>query len=250
VYDTQGKPLPGARLGVRSTAAGGFYSGAQGKTDAKGYYEIAVPFGAAHFYNAGYAVDYGEGRAALGLHAADGEADGFASNVGGVENFVLLSYGIADRDKAQDDPRYPGNYYGGALVLSWYADDDPRWPDPKKLPPDAQFEVTLTPQGPLVDGSRGRTLVIRKPATHNVGFLGQLYVNNIPAGAYRIAAGLVGGGPLKIKETAHGGAAFGMEPREATGTAALLLRPDSAKADSAVAHHGNWNRISISLERP
>jgi protocatechuate 3,4-dioxygenase beta subunit len=68
VKDAKGKPLPNARLGVRSTAFGGAYSGAQGKTDARGYYQIAVPFGAAHFYNAGYAVSYGDGRAALGLH--------------------------------------------------------------------------------------------------------------------------------------------------------------------------------------
>jgi hypothetical protein len=250
VYDANGKPLPGARLGVRSTAAGGFYSGAQGKADAKGYYEIAVPWGAAHFYNAGYATDYGEGRAALGLHPADGEADGFASNVGEVENFVLLPYGIGDRDGVQENPRYSGNYYGGTMVLSWNVDDDPRWPDPKKLPPGTQFEVTLTPDGPLVDGSRGRTIVIRKPATHNVGFLGQLYVNNIPVGSYRITAKLLGGGALKMKETRHGGSAFGIAPKEATGTATLLLRPSSAKADGVPARHSQWEHLSITLERP
>ncbi len=251
VYDTHGKPLAGAKLGVRSTATGGFYSGAQGKSDAKGYYEIAVPFGAAHFYNAGFAVDYGEGRAALGLHPADGEEDGFASNVGEVENWVLLPYGVADREGVQENPKYCNNYYGGTVILGWYADEDPRGPDPKKLPPDGQFEVTLTPEGPLVDGSRGRPIVIRKPSTHNVGFLGQLYVNNIPVGSYRIAAKLVGGGALKMKEVGpNGGAAFGIAPKEATGTASLLLRPDSGKADEAGKAHGNWEHIQINLERP
>jgi hypothetical protein len=74
VKDLKGKPLQGAVIGARSTSAGGFYSGASAKTDAKGYYEIQVPWGAAHFYAAGYTVDWGEGRAALGLHPADGEA--------------------------------------------------------------------------------------------------------------------------------------------------------------------------------
>jgi hypothetical protein len=53
VKDAAGKPIEGAVIGVRSSATGGFHSGAQGKTDAKGYYEIQVPWGAAEFYCAG-----------------------------------------------------------------------------------------------------------------------------------------------------------------------------------------------------
>ncbi|MDQ3650398.1 MAG: pollen Ole e 1 allergen/extensin family protein [Acidobacteriota bacterium] len=57
VKDSMGKPLQGAYVGVRSSAVGGAYSGASGETDANGYYEIAVPWGAAHFYAAGYTID-------------------------------------------------------------------------------------------------------------------------------------------------------------------------------------------------
>ena len=250
VYDTKGNPLKGARIGARSTAAGGFYSGAQGKTDDKGYYEIEVPWGAAHFYCAGYAVDYDEGRAAMGLHPADGESDGFATNVGEVENFVLLPYGIADRDAIQDDPRYLNNYYGGNIILSWSVNSGSTLFDsPQNLSNDSVIEVTLTPEGPLVDGSPSRPIVIRKTVSADAPT--QLYVNNIPACAYKITANLVGGGALRMKEAGpNRNKGFGIEPKEVTGQAALLLRPSGAKAESALARHGNWEQVSIVLERP
>ncbi|HTE18175.1 MAG TPA: hypothetical protein VK689_07315, partial [Armatimonadota bacterium] len=249
VYDTNGRPLKGARLGVRSTAVGGFYSGGDAGTDEKGYYEVAVPSGVAHFYCAGYVIEYGEGIAALGLHPADGAAESFASPNGEVENFVLLPYGIADRAGVQDNPRYCNNYYGGTVILSWYIDDDrPIFSNPKYLPNDSEIEFTLTPDGPLIDGSRGRPIVIRKKVSSST--TGQLYINNIPVGPYQVTAKLVGGGALRMRETGpNGGQAFGIEPKEATGKAALLLRPSGAKANSAGAAHGNWAQISISLER-
>jgi hypothetical protein len=248
VKDLKGKPLSGAHIGVRATAVGGAYSGAQGKTDAKGYYEIQVPFGAAHFYNAGYAVDYGDGRAALGLHPADGELDSFASNVGGVENFVLMPYGIADRDGVQENPRYSGNYYGGCVVFSWsIADERPIFASPSDIPANSVLELTLTPQTPLLDGSKGRTFVIRKSTED--GF-GQLYVVNIPLATYKLGAKIVGGGALKMKEVGpNGGTLFGIDPKEGEGTVSLQLRPSTAKADRVTAAHGNWEHISVSLKR-
>ena len=247
VYDTKGKPLVGARIGVRSTAAGGFYSGASAKTDARGYYEIAAPWGAAHFYNAGYVIDYGEGRAALGLFPADGEADSFASTSGVVENWVLTPYGVADRDAAQDNPQYANNYYGGDIILGYDVTNESS-SGGKALPANAEIELTLTPDGPLLDGSKGRTILIRK----NVGttIFGQLYINNIPVGAYRITA-RAGGRELRMRETGpYRSKSFGLDPKEATGSANLLLRPSSAKADMVIAGKGNWDQISITLERP
>ncbi len=71
VKDWTGEPLQGAAIGVRASYFAGQYSGAQGKTDANGYYEFVVPRGSAHFYNAGYSMNWGDGIAAVGLHPAD-----------------------------------------------------------------------------------------------------------------------------------------------------------------------------------
>jgi len=238
VKDASGKPLQGAVVGARSTAVGGAYSGGSGTTDEKGYYEFSVPLGAAHFYAAGYSVSYGEGRVAMGLYPADGEASQFASNVGGVENWVLVPYGIADPDAAQDDPRDSNNYFGGHFVLSWIGGD---------VPENATVEVVLTPQGSLIDGTPAPTFVIRK----NTGSSStQLYVNNVPAAVYRFEARIVGGGPLKIREVGQGrSASFGLEPKDGVGSLTLQLRPKTAKASLATAGKGNWGRVSIDLSQ-
>lgn len=249
VYDSNGRPLKGAKLGVRSTAVGGFYSGSSATTDEKGYYEITAPAGVAHFYCAGYAVEHGEGLAAVGLHPADGTAGNFATPNGEVKNFVMLPYGIADRAKAQDDPRAGGNYYGGTVVLGWTIDDERGvFSSPNYLPNNSTIEFTLTPSGPMLDGSRGRTIVIRK--TVGASSPNQLYVNNIPVGPYQVSAKLVGGGALKLRETGpYGNRPFGLEPKQATGKATLLLRPNTADAGSVPAAYGSWSQVSITLER-
>jgi hypothetical protein len=249
VRDAKGRPLKGAKIGVRSTATGGFYSGGSTKSDDKGFYEVQVPLGVAHFYCAGYAVDYGEGRAAMGLHPADGDAESFASTKGAVKNWVMLPYGIADRDGVQENPRYCNNYYGGTVIFSWYVDDDGGFSQPTRIPDKSEIEITLTPTGPLVDGSKARPIVLRKAISGSAS--SQLYVNNIPVGAYKMAAKIVGGGPLRMREVGpNGGSAFGIEPKDAKGEANLLLRPAGAKPESAGAMHGNWDHISVALERP
>ena len=249
VYDSNGKPLKGAQIGVRSTIAGGFYSGAAAETDAKGYYEIKPPVGVAHFYCAGYAVDYGDGIAAVGLHPADGEVGSFATSTGEVENFVLLPYGITNRADVQDNPGYAGNYYGGSLYVSWWVNESGENGNPRNLPDKVQVEITLTPDGALIDGSPGRTIIVRKPVNGSVNT--GVKINNIPIGRYKIAAKIVGAGPLRMRETAvSADTPFGLQPREATGAAALLFRPDSAKAGLTIAAHGNWKSVQILLERP
>ncbi len=76
-------------------------------------------------------------------------------------------------------------------------------------------------------------------------------INNIPSGAYKISAKLVGGGPLKMKETGpYGNRPFGLEPKEATGSATLWQRPGSAKAGEALPGYSNWGQLVINLYRP
>ncbi len=247
VKDTQGHPLKGALIGVRSTAVGGFYSGASAKTDAQGYYEIKPPWGVGHFYCAGYATDYGDLIAAFGLHPTDGSTDEFATANGVVKNWVLLSYGIGDRAKAQDNPTYCGNYYGGTIALNFYVQDGSM--SKTSLPPNSRVELTLTPDGPLLDGSKGRTIIVRKET--GSGFSGGLYVNNIPVGAYKVKARMVGGGALRLHETGpYGNQAFGLTPKSAVGEANLLMKVYSADPNSATAGHGHWNTFQLSLERP
>ncbi|HEX8465189.1 MAG TPA: hypothetical protein VF627_11280 [Abditibacterium sp.] len=250
VKDASGKPLEGAVIGVRSSAAGGFYSGAQGKTDARGYYEIQVPWGAAEFYCAGYSVDFYDERAALGLHPADGEASAFASAQGAVENWVLLMHGIADRDGASENPGYINNYYGGGLNIGYYV-ADPRFDGDSGLPAGSEIDLTLIPDGPLLDGSKGRTFIFTQRVQDGVGR--GFKIVNLPVGRYRVVAWLKQDGkpsPLKLKETGpYGNRPFGLEPKQAAQSAKVLFRPQGATAGKVVAAHGNWNSVDITLSR-
>lgn len=249
VKDSNGNPLSGATIGVRSSSAGGFYSGANGKTDAKGYYEIRVPWGAAEFYNSAYTTDWGDGRGAFGLYPVDGEASSFASANGLVENWVLVPYGIADPDDASDQPQYFGNYYGGSFTLSYYA-SDPRFGNDGGLPVGAEIDVTLIPTGPLLGGSKGRTIVFRQPVQDGLA-LG-FYAVNIPAGSYRLVALLRQNGsttPLKIQETGpNASKPFGLEPKTATESTILTFRPGGAKSTNVAAGKSNWDSLAITLK--
>jgi hypothetical protein len=246
VRDWTGKPLAGAALGVRSSYLAGYYSGAQGKTDANGYYEFAVPKGSAHFYNAGYQIEWGNGVAAVSLHPADGKLDSFVTMDGAVENFVFLPYGITSRENLQQSSHLPSTFYGGAIFLNWYSveADDNNAP-PFAVRSGSMLEITLAPEAKMFDGTDGQTIVIRK----RVGISGAFRIHNIPLGRYRMTI-TANGKPLKIKDDGKRDANFGMTPAEALGTASILFVPDSAQASMVGPQHGGWNWIGLGISTP
>lgn len=247
VKNAAGNPLQGAYIGVRSSGYGGFYSGASGKTDANGYYEIAIPWGAAHFYAASYTVDYGEGRVALSLHPADGAVDSFASVTGEVENFVLLNHGVNSREY----PQHAGSYYGGSIYIAYWTCNPCNEYTPNTIPADAELIVTLTPEGELLDGTRGQSFVIRKVAGDS--FLGAFNIHNVPVGRYRISVRLADGKKLKIRQIVPtAGSPFEMQPRETVESASLLFNPGlNGSSETAGGPSGaNWRLVEISVEAP
>jgi len=243
VKDWSGKPLAGAELGVRSSYLAGYYSGAQGKTDANGYYEFVVPKGSAHFYNAGYQINWGDGIAAVSLHPADGNLDSFVTMDGAVENFVMLPYGITSRENLQQSSHLPATFYGGAIFLGWYgvAADDNNAP-PFSIRRGTTVEITLTPDGNMLDGKPGRTFVIRKTVGPSDGFR----IHNIPLGPYQLTI-KVNGKAVKLKDNKKFNPMFGMSPAEATGTAKILFTPDDAKASMMGPQQGAWKWIEIGI---
>jgi hypothetical protein len=248
VKDLRGNPLEGAYIGVRASAVGGFYSGASGETDARGFYEIEMPWGAAHFYAAGYTIDYGDGgRAAVGLHPVDGKAGSFATAEGAIENFVLLPYGLGDRDAISEKPWDGANYYGGSIRVNYQISSGDMWAAKGSLPPNSEIEITLAPEGEMLDGTAGKTFVVRR----KTGGINFFHINNIPIGRYRMSARLVGGKTLKMIEGSYGKQAlFGLQPSEATGSAGLLFAPGGAKPLSALPNHGNWKAVNVELRIP
>jgi hypothetical protein len=235
-------------IGIRSSAIGGAYSGASGKSDANGYYEIAAPWGAAEFYTASYTMEYGDGRAAFGLRPVDGEADTFATANGCVENWVIAAYGVADPDSASDQPHYAGNYYGGSFSVNYNVMDS-RFPNDTDLPDGSEIELTLTPVGPLIDGSTGKTIIVRRAISESSR--SSFYVNNIPVGQYRVTGKMTRGGSARLKFRESGpmqARPFGLEPKEGNDVV-LTFRPGGAKSGMAAAQHGNWEQLDFTVTR-
>jgi len=237
VKDWNGKPLQGATIGVRSSYLAGYYSGSQGKTDAKGFYEFAVPKGSAHFYNAGYTMEWGDGLAAVSLHPADGKLDSFVTMDGAVENFVLLPYGMTSLEQVQENPFVPSSYYGGSIYIHYEAfEESDNRPYAGSVPENSIIEITLA-------SDAGQSFVIRKTA----GFQSLFRINNIPLGRYQISA-KVNGKSLNLKQTGVFDEMFGMTPRETNGAANILLAPAGAKPESVAPQSGGWNPISINIK--
>jgi hypothetical protein len=242
VKDWTGKPLAGAAIGIRSSYFAGHYSGGQGTTDANGYYEFVVPKGSANFYNAGYQIAWGDGIAAVSLHPADGKLDSFTTTDGAVENFVLLPYGITNRENLQNNPRVSSTYYGGSIYVHYYAAEaGDSSAMSGSIVEGSMLEITLTPE----DAGGGRSFVIRQP----VGFAGNVTINNIPLGRYKISA-KAGGKTLKLKENRKFNQLFGLSSSETAGESRILFVPNQAKASMIGPANGAWESVDLSVLMP
>jgi len=252
VKNALGEPIAGAKLGLKSARVYDSYLAAAAETDAQGFYEIKIPTGGARFDFAGYTLQYSRGSAALGLHPADGNlSESYPAATGGVENFVMLPYGIADAQGASQNAKYRGNYYGGTMLLRYFI--APPGQDPNDfagmLAAGAEIVITLKPVSGLSDGNAfARAFEIRKRVEDSS--LGEFYICNVPVGRYEITVKQSSGKPLRLKQKNPTDSVFGIQPTETTEPAQLIFNPLSADAKTAAASRGNWTDLEIIVERP
>jgi hypothetical protein len=242
VKDTYGRPLKGAAIGISSSVAGGVSTPASGVTNDKGYYEFAVPFGVARYYNTGYAIDFEGHKAALGLYPADGQLSStWTSSDGMVENFVMLPYGQGDPAKLATEAHFSNNYFGGSITFSWAVGND-TW----ALPLNMEFEVKLTPLA-LVHAAEKKTFIVRKIVNNST-----LMIVNLPLGKYRVDVRRVGGAVLKMEETIFNPreGQYGLSPKASvTGSATYTVVATSGDATTPLPFRGHWEDVSINLQR-
>ena len=236
VKDTNGNFLRGAAIGLGSIRIGYSRMITQTVTDTKGYYELDLPLNSTNFHFAAYAVDYGAGKAAMALHPADG-----------VENFVLLPYGIANRSMLAENSNYGASFYGGSISLfinvGYVGADDSI--NKGSFYPGSQIEITLTPEGNLIDGSPSKTFMIRKKIDENTR--NTLFINNIPVGKYKLAI-KTNGKSVGMKQRLPENSIYGIKPTEAIGEAEILFYPRSGKPTEIGAGSGGWQNVEIYLE--
>jgi hypothetical protein len=161
--DGTGAPIAGAKIWIRPAVTTGLL---EATTDANGRYSVqglaTIPYRA-------YAwtfVQYGGRKVCLRLGAErEADYDSFVPTTGVVRNFRLKVEG--------EIGPHSGDRFGGDLRLFI-----PYAPNGERV------IVTLTPTGPLIDGSAGRTL------TYDATELGAL-LQGIPVGVYQATARFV-----------------------------------------------------------
>jgi hypothetical protein len=205
--DGSGRPIAGAEVVVESSYGGGFRTHHKARSNAQGLYQVMVPKGIARVVSAEVTRGYNGQKFDLPLDAVRGETRQFDSVKGGVENFVLRTSGEQ----------------GGVVRLT------------NNLPEKSEVEVTLVPQGPLLDGSAGKTLVYRFTSSP----YDETYLVGLPIGRYLFSAKVNDEGdilPIRVAQP------FGSESDQAK-RASLVINFESgytystmAQANRGVAH--------------
>lgn len=191
VTDSAGNPIKGAEVVVDNQFL--YDSNMVLTTDAKGNYRAEMP-GAAATYNvtASFKKTYNNAKYTFRLAPENPEA--FAGRDGAVRDFTWKLTG--------EQPDAPDTFYGGTVLFNL----SPINPADDSYVDSAGVTLTLTPAGPLVDGSPGKPLTKRAENTGD-GWA----VRDVPVGPYKITATLATASgrkqPLRIR-TRDGSASY------------------------------------------
>lgn len=180
VRTADGRPIAGATIRVSGATGAARGTTVKTQTDANGNYRVQVPPG--HYDVDGFADLEFEGQTyrELWLDRTNTGCERQLSEKGIVRHFVLRLSGLA-KCTANLDPTQPESYYGGQIIVSRGG-----------VPDDAVVRFTLTPVGPLADGTAGTTLTFERTGAmldRGRGVLGQTaWLHDIPLGRYRVSA--------------------------------------------------------------
>ena len=159
VKNSAGQPLAGVEVWADNTL---YYNmNVVGRTDAQGRYSLSLPRDQVGTWQAGgtFKTVYHGTTYELGMKLDNDAA--FATDAGAIRNFTVLTSG----------EKPGGGYYGGTVwVYGNYKNGDFK---------NRYVELTLTPDGPLLDGSAGETLK---------RFVDGNTVVDVPIGRYTVTA--------------------------------------------------------------
>ncbi|MBB6096829.1 hypothetical protein HNR42_000241 [Deinobacterium chartae] len=171
VVDARGKPIAGAEVWVQPALTTGLI---RTRTDAKGRYSAQVLSTLPYTVKAWYEVNFEGQRYCLRLGMPKPtDFDAFTPDRPVVRNFRAQSSGVIEDLKRHD------GYFGAEVRLMSGGEG---------VPYDSELILTFEPQGPLADGSRGKTLTRRVRLAEG----GMVY--DLPLGRYEVSGTYVVGG--------------------------------------------------------
>ena len=177
--DHRGKPLAGIHVWIKpglTTGVVDVLTGPDGRYRVDGL--PSLPYTAHAWY---LVSDKGQTYCYRLAHPTAAEYQPFNAQGGTTRNF---RWQLSGKIPGVEDYKGTGFYGGTLALLSAYREDMPG-----RLDSQDRLEVTLTPVGPLVDGSAGKQLVLK------TNELSQLY--DLPVGTY--AASAVGVTPTGLR---------------------------------------------------
>lgn len=194
VIDSAGKPLSGIEIGVFGTTAAGDRTRLETETGANGQYSLRVPDGiygvAAYLKTTYHGKNY-----RFTLHPMDGKTGPRHDAAAGVvKDFVWRISGLKPGETPGEDGAHTETtkYYGGYMLLT---SQEKGGPDRRVyFPQGSTLEITLTPRGPLIDGSQGQPVVFRRSFAQEVTNSVHWHLTNVPVGRYTMTARLVQAG--------------------------------------------------------
>ena len=186
--DFRGNPLIDAEVAILGTTfAGGEDVGFYPRTAADGTYSMEVPEGN-YSVSASHAVSYDGKRYLLQLHPGDGKRGrSYPSKAGITQSFTLKVSGLRPEGELSPDKGF--SYYGGQSdfrIGDVYSESFQTNHFATEFPNGFTARVTLTPDGPLLDGSQGQAVVFEKQVKSM--YDASLEGIDIPLGKYTVSA--------------------------------------------------------------
>jgi len=188
VTDAQGQPLRNVEVRAQTPAeiAGRPLARYVAQSDEQGTYSMEVS-SYPYRLSASIKVLYRGKQWERQLHPTDDSADIVTPKGHIGKDFSWQLTGLVPGQ----DPEGYTSYYGGYIQLQWGENSS----NPSLLSPEPILQVTLTPTSPLIDGSIGKVLKLKrtiKATTTREGPLERTcYLHDIPIGPYRATATLI-----------------------------------------------------------
>lgn len=201
VLDTGGRPVEGVTVWIKPVVTTGV---AQALTDENGRYEVSglPPVGYRAYAWLGVRFQGQKFCYRLALPKTS-EYNPFVPNEGVVRNF---QWKLSGRVPDFDDDESSLGYFGGSVSPLRGGDfSDRSTIGNDRVNNDDQIELQLTPVGPLIDGSAGRTITRTVPALK--------VAVDVPIGTYKVKATLISedGRREAVDVAADRNAAYGAE---------------------------------------
>jgi hypothetical protein len=198
VTDAAGQPVAGAEVAIYGTTMAGANTRFEAKTDARGLFSQRVPEGI-YGVTAYLKKRFNDKNYKFTLPPTDGiTAMKHDSSKGIVKNFVWRIRGLKPGETPGEAGTHtePRKYFGGFVYLR--SEEKGFGGDRVYFPAGSTLKITLTPRGPLMDGSKGQAKTFQRRFDKDVTNGISWYLTDIPIGLYTLSAQLSApGGEIK-----------------------------------------------------